>query len=156
MNFVPIGDRKGIGELPILIYEVKLIPRQEYGRNQLYLQLGHPHSRTWMPTGSPTNKWIGSVRDGVRSQPTARIVLVGFGVVFRVQMDVTKRVREEIPPLNDLLVDLHFPPNVPSEHSATEDDPLGLPGAGIQDGQFVFPCGEGDGRELLVHRCGGG
>jgi hypothetical protein len=124
MKVVSVGDRKGSGELPILIYNIKLVSRQKHGQNQPHLQLGHPHSRAKVPTGSPTKERIGSVRGRVRSQPAARIVLVRFGVVFRVKVDLSSKVHKEIPPLNDLFVNLDFFSKISSEHNTSEGDPL--------------------------------
>jgi len=38
LSIVPVQDRRRIGELAVLIHEVKLIPRQKHNQNQFHLQ----------------------------------------------------------------------------------------------------------------------
>ena len=112
---VPVRDRQMIGELAILIHEVKLIPRQKHGRNQLHLQLCRLHPCTKVPTGSPTEERIDSFRDRVRSQPPTWVVLVWFGVVFGVQVDISGGIYEEISSSDHQFADFHLLMNVPPE-----------------------------------------
>ena len=115
MVAVPVRDGQMIGELPILIHEIILIPRQKRGQNQLHLQLSHFHPRTRMHTGPPTKERIGSVRRRVRSQPPTEIVLVRCGIVLGVQVDVTQGIDEEISPFDHLLANFYPLTKVPSE-----------------------------------------
>ena len=147
---ISVRDRQGIGKLPILIHEVELIPRQKHCQNQLHFQLGHLHPHTRVPTGSPAKEWIGSVGNGVRSQPSAGVVLFWFRVVFGVQVDISHRIHEEISPSDHLFADFQLLMNVSSESDTIKGDPMGLPDTGIEDRELVFPSGDRDSSELLT------
>jgi len=117
VNVVPVWDGQRIGEIPILIHEIELVPHQQDDHNQLHLQLGHFDARTWMPAGSPTKERIGGVRERVWSQPSTGIVLIRIRVVFGVQVDVSQGIREEISPFYHLFANFHLT-NVPPEGGA--------------------------------------
>ena len=121
---VPIRDRQRIGELPVLIHKVKLVSRQKRGQDQLHFQLGHHHSRARVPTGSPTQERIDTGQSWVRSQPSTGVVLVRFGVVFGVQVDIIHGICEEISSSDYLFVNFYLLMNVPSEVNNTEGDSL--------------------------------
>jgi len=156
VKVVPIPNGQSTRKLSVVIHEVKLVPRQNHGQNQLHLQLARLHPGTRVPTGPPPKVRIRNVRNRVRSQPPSWIVFVRFGVVFGVQVCVSDAIREEISPFDHLFADFEFLTNVPSESDAGEGDSLRFPRAGFDDWQFVFPSGEGDRSELLERRRGGG
>ena len=116
VSIVPVRDRRRIGELPVLIHEVKLIPRQKHSQNQFHLQLGQPGSRTGVPARSPTEERIGSVRNRVRSQPPTRIILVRFRVVIGVEVGVSRGMHKEIPPSDHFSGDFHLFAEVRQEY----------------------------------------
>ena len=124
MNIVPVRDRQSIGELPILIHKVELVSHQKHGQDQLHFQLGHRHPRARVPTGSPTYERMDNVRGRVRSQPPTGVVLVRFGVVFGVQVDIGHGICEEISPFDDLFADCYVLANIPSEGNNTRGDSL--------------------------------
>ena len=139
MSIVPVWDRQRIGELPILIHEVELIPRQKHGQNQLHLQLGHFHPRTWVPTGSPTEERIDSVREWVGSQPPTRVVLVWVGVVFGAQVNFAQAIREEISLFYHLFANSYYLfTNVPPEDDTGDDNSVRLPDAGKEATTELF------------------
>ena len=121
MKIIPVRGGWRIGELPVLIHEVKLISRQKRGQNQLQLQLRHLHPRTGVPTGSPAEERIGDVRNRVRSQPPTGIVLVRFRVVFGVQVDFAQGISDEITPFDHSLADLESLMKVPSDGDTGND-----------------------------------
>jgi len=124
MHVIPVWDRQRIGKVPILVDEIELVFRQKHGQNQLQFHLGHLYPRARVSTGSPTQERIDSVHNRVGSQPPTGVVLVWFGVVFGVQVDVSRGIREEISPFDHLFADCYILMNVPSEGDVSEDHSL--------------------------------
>lgn len=155
VNVVPVRDGKLLGELPLRVHKLVVVSHQEHGGNQLHLQLGHLHPGARVSTGTPTKIWVGGGRDRVRSEPSARIILVWLRVEFRVQVDFADRIGEEISTPDEFAVDSDIFANVPSEGGASEGKSLRLSGASFEDGQIIFPRREGNGAELIVRCCEG-
>lgn len=109
-----------IGELSILIHEIVLVSQQEYDHNQLDFQFPQPHTGTRVSAGPPTEERIGGLWDGIRLQPSTRVILLWVGVEFWVQVGVAYRIREEIPAPDDLSAEIDILTNVPSEDGEIE------------------------------------
>lgn len=92
-----------------------------------------------MSTSPPTKVRVDKVRDWVRSQPSTGVVLVRFGIVLWAQVDFADRIGEEIPAPDQLSANSDVLTNVPSEGGASKGKSLGFPGAGLENGDFIFP-----------------
>ena len=124
MNIVPIWNRQRIREPPEFVHEVELIPHQKHRHNQLHLQLGHLLSRARVSAASPAEERVGSAREQIGLQPPTGIVLVRFGVVFGVHVDITQGIREEISLFNYLFADFHISAKVPSNEEKIDGKSL--------------------------------
>ena len=135
-----LSDRQRVGELPILIHELVLVSHQKHRQNQFHCQLGQSHRRAKVLTSSPIKEQIRYVRNWIGSQPPSWVILGRVRIVFGVQLHVTQTVREEISAFGYVFANFDVLPHVPSQHDFGQRDPLGLPDASTEYGEFIFPC----------------
>ena len=139
MNIVPVRNRQTVGELPIFVHELELVSRHKQTQDQFHLQFCHTYTRTRMTTSSPANERIWRARNWIRSQPPTWVVLVWIGVLFRVQVNIGKGIRDEISSSDDLPTNRAVLARVPSQGNTAKGYSLGLPDASVENRELVFP-----------------
>lgn len=151
MYFIAVWCGNVHRSFPRCINDFVIITSQEKRDDNLDFQFCDLHSRTRMPSSTPSQKepfpalilfsWRGK---------TVRIEFRRVCVDVRVQMHIGDVVRHEVSPLNYLVTDVYVGGDIAAEEGGAEAHTHGLADDELEDGHLVFPGGNRYGGEALM------